>query len=54
MLLPLIRSKPSIQGLVSFPVELVLVYRVGALAGGDAARVPLPRIDLTLSERPPD
>ena len=48
-LLPLIRSKASVKGLVSFPVEIVLVYRGQALSRSGQASVPLPRIDLPIA-----
>ncbi|HET6426834.1 MAG TPA: hypothetical protein VFJ30_00380, partial [Phycisphaerae bacterium] len=49
-LLPLVRSKASVDGLVSFPVEIVLVYRTAALdERGGTLQLPLPRIDLPVA-----
>ncbi|GAG26486.1 unnamed protein product, partial [marine sediment metagenome] len=43
-LLPLIRSKASVMGLVSFPVEVVFMYRTDSLGFGDGrAELLLPR-----------
>ena len=48
-LLPLVRSKASVIGLVSFPVEIVFVYRAAGLnTKGDAA-IDLPRIDVPIA-----
>ena len=49
-LLPLVRSELSVKGLVSFPVELVLMYRTGSLRRGKGeVALPLPRIDLPIA-----
>ena len=48
-LLPLVRSQASIKGLVSFPVQVVTVYRGQALEKGGQASLPLPRIDLPIA-----
>jgi len=49
-LLPLVRSQASVKGLVSFPVELVILFRGQPLrAGRGAAALPLPRIDLPIA-----
>jgi len=48
-LLPLVRSKASVMGLVSFPVEIVFICRTDPIEGRDAAEVPLPRIDLPIA-----
>jgi autotransporter-associated beta strand protein len=48
-LLPLVRSKASVKGLVSFPVQIVLLYRAAALARRGLADVPLPTIDLPIA-----
>ncbi len=48
-LLPLVRSKASLKGLVSFPVELVAFYRVRPLSAAGDATLPLPRIDLPIA-----
>ena len=48
-LLPLVRSKASVKGLVSFPVQIVLLYRGAALARRGLADVPLPTIDLPIA-----
>jgi len=49
-LLPLIRSKASVQGLVSFPVEIVLMCRGGRLREGKGeVELPLPRVDLPIA-----
>ncbi|HUT59487.1 MAG TPA: secretin N-terminal domain-containing protein [Phycisphaerae bacterium] len=48
-LLPLERSRPSVQGLVSFPVDVVFTCKVPALGRRGAADIPLPRIDLPVA-----
>lgn len=48
-LLPLVRSKASLKGLVSFPVEIVALYRVKPLGPEGEAALPLPRIDLPIA-----
>ncbi|MFP4057096.1 MAG: tetratricopeptide repeat protein [Candidatus Brocadiia bacterium] len=48
-LLPLVRSTASVQGLVSFPAELVAVWRAEALQRRGRADIPLPRIDLPIA-----
>ena len=49
-LLPLVRSKASVKGLVSFPVEVVVMYRAERLAKGvGEVEIPLPRIDLPVA-----
>ncbi|MBS3735316.1 MAG: hypothetical protein KGY99_10405, partial [Phycisphaerae bacterium] len=47
-LLPLVRSAASVEGLVSFPVEVVYACRAPRRAD-DRATVPLPRIDLPVA-----
>ena len=44
-LLPLERSTASVMGLVSFPVQIVYIYRTGALKPSGTTAVALPRID---------
>lgn len=48
-LLPLVRSRASVKGMTSFPVELVFVYRTDKLRPSGAARVTLPRVDLPIA-----
>lgn len=48
-LLPLVRSKASVEGLVSFPVEIIYLLRAGDLRGKDLAELPLPKIDLPIA-----
>ena len=48
-LLPLVRSMPSVKGLVSFPVEVVFVSRGRALRDKGTAEVPLPAVDLPIA-----
>ncbi|NQT86468.1 hypothetical protein HQ560_06860, partial [bacterium] len=48
-LLPLVRSTASVEGLVSFPVEIVFTARTAALARRGALTLPLPRIDLPIA-----
>ncbi len=48
-MLPLIRSKASIMGLVSFPLEIVYVCRVEKFASSGKAQIPLARIDLPVA-----
>jgi len=48
-LLPLIRSKASVRGLVSFPVEIALLRRTDALERRGEAALTLPRIDLPIA-----
>jgi len=48
--LPLVRSKASVSGLVSFPVEVVLLCRTPALAAGRGELdIPLPRVDIPIA-----
>jgi len=47
--LALVRSKASVRGLVSFPVELVYLCRTGGLGAKGMARLPLPQIDLPIA-----
>jgi len=48
-LLPLVRSKASIKGLVSFPVEIVYVHQAAPLADRGEAHIPLPSVDLPIA-----
>ena len=48
-LLPLVRSKASVKGLVTFPVEVVYMCRVGPLERRGETALPLPRIDLPIA-----
>ncbi len=48
-LLPLVRSQASVKGLVSFPVQIVVLMRGKALRREGLAAVPLPRIDLPIA-----
>ncbi|MGB2823670.1 MAG: secretin N-terminal domain-containing protein, partial [Phycisphaerae bacterium] len=48
-LLPLVRSQASVKGLVSFPVQIVVLMRGKALQREGLAAVPLPRIDLPIA-----
>jgi len=48
-LLPLERSTASVMGLVSFPVQIVYMYRAGALKSSGAGAVALPRIDVPIA-----
>ena len=49
-LLPLVRSQASVKGLVSFPVELLVLFRGGGLRRGEGeALLRLPRIDLPIA-----
>jgi len=48
-LLPLERSTASVMGLVSFPVQVVYMYRTDALKSGGKAAVALPRIDIPIA-----
>ena len=48
-LLPLERSTASVMGLVSFPVQVVYMYRSGALRAGGAGAVALPRVDVPIA-----
>ncbi|HDZ20101.1 MAG TPA: hypothetical protein ENH80_00310 [Phycisphaerae bacterium] len=48
-ILPLVRSKASIKGLVSFPVEVVYVHQVPALQRRGEVALPLPRVDLPIA-----
>lgn len=48
-LVPLVRSTASVRGLVSFPVELVCIWRGQPVSGAASAAVPLPRIDLPIA-----
>ena len=47
--LPLVRSKASVEGLVSFPVEVVYLCRVQPPSAKGRAALPLPRIDLPIA-----
>ncbi|MGC9453645.1 MAG: hypothetical protein ACP5HU_02165 [Phycisphaerae bacterium] len=46
---PLVRSTASVRGLVSFPVELVCLWRHEPVEGAAGFEVPLPRIDLPIA-----
>jgi len=48
-LLPLVRSTASVKGLVSFPVEIVLLCRTAPLSEEGTAALPLPRVDLPIA-----
>ncbi|MFW6133328.1 MAG: hypothetical protein ACOC8F_05475 [Planctomycetota bacterium] len=48
-LLPLVRSTASVEGLVSFPVEIVYVTRAAHARGAERTTLPLPRIDLPVA-----
>ena len=48
-LMPLERSTASVMGLVSFPVQVVYMYRAGALISSGAGAVALPRIDVPIA-----
>ncbi len=48
-LLPLERSRASVMGLVSFPVDVVFMCRTGKLAYEGVAEIPLPGIDLPIA-----
>ncbi len=48
-LLPLERSTASVKGLVSFPVDLVVLTRTAALAEKGVANIQLPRVDLPIA-----
>jgi len=45
--LPLVRSRPSVEGLVSFPVELVYLCRAGR--ADEQTKLPLPTIDVPVA-----
>ncbi len=47
--LPLVRSKATVLGLVSFPVEVVYTFRQSRLSDAGRARLPLPRIDVPVA-----
>ncbi|MBN2583705.1 MAG: hypothetical protein JXL80_11620 [Planctomycetes bacterium] len=47
-LLPLERSTVSVEGLISFPVEIVCLYRIDRLGRGRMA-LPVPQIDLPIA-----
>jgi len=49
VLLPLVRSKASVIGLVSFPVEIVFVCRAAAMTGRGTVGIELPRIDVPIA-----
>ena len=46
---PLVRSMASVKGLVSFPVEIVLLCRAEPLETRGQARLPLPRINMPIA-----
>ncbi|MDP7288746.1 MAG: hypothetical protein QGH94_12210 [Phycisphaerae bacterium] len=48
-LLPLERSTASVMGLVSFPVQLVYMYRADPLKARGSGAVALPRIDIPIA-----
>ena len=48
-LLPLVRSQASVQGLVSFPVQLLVLFGGEALSREGELSLPLPRIDLPIA-----
>ena len=48
-LLPLIRSRATVKGLVTFLVEVVYLCRVDPLGRRGEAAIPLPRIDLPIA-----
>ena len=48
-LLPLERSTASVMGLVSFPVQVVYMYRADALKSSGRGAVALPRIDVPIA-----
>ncbi len=48
-LLPLERSRASVMGLVSFPVEVVFLCRTAPMGEGGVAEIPLPAIDLPIA-----
>jgi hypothetical protein len=48
-LLPLQRSTATVMGLVSFPVEIVLIRRQESLAEKGTLRLELPRIDIPIA-----
>jgi len=48
-LLPLERSRASVMGLVSFPVDVVFMCRTDKLAAEGVAEIPLPAIDLPIA-----
>lgn len=48
-LLPLVRSNASVKGLVSFPVQVVVLYRAAGLGKRGLAELPLPTIDLPIA-----
>ena len=48
-MLPLERSRPSVMGLVSFPVEIAFVRRTDRLRAKGDAEIPLPIIDLPVA-----
>lgn len=46
---PLVRSLASVKGLVTFPVDVVFLCRISALARRGEAALPLPRIDVPIA-----
>jgi len=48
-LLPLERSTASVEGLVSFPVQVVYIYRCDPLGPAGSSQVGLPRIDVPIA-----
>jgi len=49
-LLPLVRSRASVKGLVSFPLEVVYICRGEALrSGAGRVTIPLPRVDMPIA-----
>ena len=48
-LLPLERSRASVMGLVSFPVEVVYLAHLPPLAAAKVCEIPLPQIDLPIA-----
>lgn len=48
-LVPLVRSKATVKGLVSFPVEIVVLYRTAPLSPRGRLALPLPRVNLPIA-----
>jgi hypothetical protein len=46
---PLVRSKATVKGLVSFPVEIIILCRTAPLGPKGRLALPLPRIDLPVA-----